>query len=336
MSLGRGLESLIPQQNQPDNHQDPADISGPEYLPAERQNSVNSANQPSAVFHIEVDKIEPNPQQPRRNFDEAALRELASSIREFGVIHPIVVTKIEKETEGGSDVSYQLVAGERRWLASKIAGLERIPAVVRSIPTDREKLELAIIENLQREDLNPIEAARAFSRLQDEFNLTQREIAARIGKSRESVANAVRLLNLPSHIQESVEQNRINESQARLLLAVSDLASQERLFKELLRNNLSVRELRSEIKKNKNKTNGQTADDLGEEYDPELIDIKEQLEAFFGAPVSLQKSGASGKIVITFYSPEELRNIISRLASGNGLDNPNDPEPTEESDDFVV
>src|SRR3989344_808909 len=127
------------------------------------------------VFLIEVDKISPNPQQPRRDFDETALQELAASIREFGILQPIVVTKLEKETELGTQIEYQLIAGERRWRASKMAGLERIPAIIKSVNLAKDRLELAIIENVQRENLNAIEAARAYARLQDEFGLTQRE-----------------------------------------------------------------------------------------------------------------------------------------------------------------
>src|SRR3989344_4719501 len=146
-----------------------------------------------AIFQIEVERITSNPHQPRREFNEEALKELANSIREFGVLQPLVVSKIERETENGTSVEYELIAGERRLMASKLAGLRTVPAIVRSTSSDKEKLELAIIENIQRADLNPIETARAFAKLQDEFKLTQREIAARLGKSREAVANSVRL-----------------------------------------------------------------------------------------------------------------------------------------------
>src|SRR3989338_8615740 len=142
---------------------------------------------PDPIFHIEADKIKPNPFQPRRDFDEESLKELGSSIREFGILHPIVVTKHEIETDHGTDVEYHLISGERRWRASKMVGLERIPAIIRAMPSERERLEMAIIENIQREDLNPIETARAYAKLQDQFGLTQREVAVRVGKSREVV-----------------------------------------------------------------------------------------------------------------------------------------------------
>lgn len=264
-----------------------------------------------SVFHIEVEKIKPNPHQPRRHFDEVALRDLASSIREFGVIQPLVVSKVEMETALGTAVEYQLIAGERRLMASKLAGLPRVPVIVRNVPLEREKLELAIIENLQREDLNPIENARAFSRLQDEFGLTQREIAVRLGKSRESVANTMRLLNLPSFIQDAVSKKQISESQGRLLLAVGDLAAQQKLFEDLLKESMSVRELKSRIKK---ESQGEdTAQLVHAQVDPELKFVKDQLESFLGTPVSIHRSGDSGKIVIDFYSEEELRGILQKI-----------------------
>lgn len=336
-SLGRGLESLIP----PDDGGKTGDTA--QTLPV-----INEPLRPAvslvpstppkpkkifdneAVFQIEVEKIKPNPDQPRRHFDEAALKELALSIREYGVLQPIVVSKIQHDTEEGSEVEYQLIAGERRLMAASMAGLPRIPAIIRSIGARREQLELAILENLQREDLTPIETARAFARLQDEFSLTQREIATKLGKSRESVANTLRLLNLPTSIQLALEEGKINESQGRLLLTVADLRSQERLFEELVRDSLSVRQLRSRLRT----VSGQSAKkDVPEsDADPELLEVKERLELFFGAPVRVQKNGDTGKIVISFYSPEELDNIMSRLAETQGV-----PDDTDDaSDEFVV
>lgn len=270
------------------------------------------------VFLIETNRISPNPQQPRRDFDEQELMELASSIREFGIIQPIVVTKVEKETETGTQVEYQLIAGERRWRAAKIAGLERIPAVIRSVNREQDRLELAIIENVQRANLNPIEAARAYAKLQDQFSLTQREIAVRIGKSRETIANVLRLLNLPTQLQEAVAKNTISESQARLLLSVSDPIQQQNLFEDILRSNLSVRELKSRIQKIK--TAGQTEElsTISTAPSPELASIQKTLEELLGTKVKIEKTGnppaGGGKITISFYSPEELEGIIQKLS----------------------
>lgn len=271
------------------------------------------------VFLIEVDKIKPNSQQPRRDFNDEQLRELAGSIREFGILQPLVVSKLEKETEAGTQVEYELIAGERRWLAAKLIGLERVPAIIRSIDLDRERLELALIENVQRADLNPLEAARAYARLQDEFKLTQREIAARIGKSRETVANTVRLLNLPQQMQAAVSTSQISESQARLLLSVVDLAQQQTLFEDLLRSNMSVRELKSRIRRIKGeKEEGRKEEEKAEmAIDPETLMVQRELEEFLGAKVKVEKTGPAGKITIAFYSPEELKGIISKLLEKN-------------------
>ncbi|TSC95737.1 MAG: Uncharacterized protein Athens101426_623 [Parcubacteria group bacterium Athens1014_26] len=266
------------------------------------------------VFHIETDKIKPNPFQPRRVFDEGALKELANSIREFGILHPLVVSKIEIQSEIGTSVEYQLIAGERRLMAAKIAGMERVPAIIKITPSDRERLELAIIENIQRENLNPIETARAYAKLQDQFGLTQREVASRLGKSREVVANAVRLLNLPSHIQEAVSQNQINESQARLLLMVSDLKEQQGLFDELIYSNLSVRELRHKINAKKESDAPPAVEAVKEiKIDPETEYMEEQLREALGAQVRVQKEGEGGKVTISFYSKEELQGLIQKL-----------------------
>ena len=282
---------------------------------------------PDPIFHIEADKIKPNPFQPRRNFDEESLKELASSIREFGILHPLVVNKHEIHTESGTAVEYHLISGERRLMAAKIAGLERVPAIVRATPTDRERLEMAIIENIQREDLNPIETARAYAKLQDQFGLTQREIAVRVGKSREVVANAIRLLNLPTEIQDSVAKGQINESQGRLLLMISDLKEQQDLFAELISSNLSVRDLRNKIRFAKEKS---VTPPLPP--DPVLESIEEQLREILGTKVKLQKEGLGGKLTISFYSPEELQGIIEKLTKTieEKTDLPNLSEPKEE------
>ena len=278
------------------------------------------------IFHIETDKIKPNPFQPRRNFDETALEELASSIREFGILHPIVVTKIETSSEFGTSVEYQLIAGERRLMAAKIVGLERIPAIVKAALTDRERLELAIIENIQRENLNPIETARAYAKLQDQFGLTQREVAVRVGKSRETVANAVRLLNLPSYIQDSVAQNKISESQGRLLLMVSDQKEQRVIFDDLIRNNMSVRELRNRISFRKPEVGASIE---SPSTDPETEHLEEQLREALGTKVKLQKEGDSGKLTINFYSQEELQNLIAKLVQSSQTQESESSNPDE-------
>lgn len=264
------------------------------------------------VFLIEVNKITPNPYQPRREFDDEELKNLASSIGEFGILQPLVVTKITEETPGGTEVRYQLIAGERRFRAAQIIGLERVPAVIKNVALDKERLEMAIVENVQRANLNPIESARAYNRLADEFKLTQREIAQRIGKSREVIANTMRLLNLPTVVQEALSRGEVGESQARMLLGLEDPKQQQSLFEEIIRNNLSVRELKNKIdylKSAKREPEGTAAGVI----DPEALSIKQQLEEALGAPVQVDKSGQSGTIKIQFSSPEELYALLERL-----------------------
>ncbi len=257
-----------------------------------------------SVFHIELDKIAPNPYQPRREFDQTELEELAQSIREFGVLQPIIVSKIIKEAESGAEVEYHIIAGERRWRASKLARLERIPAIVKKVDTGRAKLELALLENIQRSNLNPLEAARAYARLQDEFGLTQREIATRIGKSREAVANAMRLLNLPSQIQDALALGKLSESQGRALLSVHDPAEQLRMFDDLLNKKTTVRVMKDMATA--------TAEDPQRKY------WEGQLEERIGAPVKIKRQGGGGTIGIQYYSSEELQGILQRLI-GDGM-----------------
>ncbi|MDP1719294.1 MAG: ParB/RepB/Spo0J family partition protein [bacterium] len=283
------------------------------------------------VFLIEVDKISPNPQQPRRNFDPEELRNLANSIREFGILQPITVTKVETESELGTEVAYQLIAGERRWQASRLLGLERIPAIIRSITLEKERLELAVLENVQRADLNPIESARAYSRLQDEFAMTQREIAARIGKSREVIANTMRLLGLPTAVQEAISRNQISESQGRLLLTIDDPGQQQLLMEDLLRSNMSVRELKSRIQRMK-RVETPAMDGIMPApifVDPETEDLQRTLESALGTPVKVDRSGETGKLIITFYSPEELNGIVAKLTQvSTPIENPQSEPPS--------
>jgi ParB family chromosome partitioning protein len=327
--LGKGLESLIPPQkgdfgaNEPVRPSEPAQPVQPEPQPqVQPQPQPQAHPQPQAkkedviaesVFHIEVEKIKPNPSQPRRDFNPDSIRDLASSIREFGILQPLVVTKIERETPTGLDVEYQLIAGERRFLASKLLGLRVVPAIIRKVNLEREKLELAVIENIQRENLNPVETARAFQRLQEEFHLTQREIAAKLGKSRETVANSVRLLDLPAYIQEALQKGDITESHGRLLLAVEDPAAQKKLFDDISLYRLTTRDVKERVERLRRPYgSGVVADDEAN-LPPEVRAMKESLAASLGAPVEIKKGVNTGRISITFYSQEELENILRRL-----------------------
>jgi len=266
------------------------------------------------VFHLEVSKIVSNPHQPRKNFNEDGIRELAYSIREFGFLQPLVVTRVERETPVGVDVSYQLIAGERRLMAAKMLGLEIVPAIIRNVDLEIEKLQLAVIENIQRENLNPIEAARAFQRLQEEFHLTQREIAAKLGKSRETVANSVRLLDLPAYAQEALEKGNITESHGRFLLAIENPGAQKRLFDDIVLNKLTTRDVKERVRREKEP--GLSGLASGDALSPELKMMQERLSAELGTPVSIHKKGEeSGKIEISFYSKEELQNILDKFGT---------------------
>ncbi len=256
-------------------------------------------------------------------FDEAALRDLANSIREFGILQPIVVTKVEKESPTGIDVGYELIAGERRLLAAKSLGLARVPAIIRNVNLEREKLELAVIENIQRENLNAIETARAFQRLQEEFRMTQREIAAKLGKSRESVANTMRLLDLPEYIRAAVEHQQLSESHARLLLAIQEPAAQKHLFEDIVHNHLTIREAKERVDRGMAPAHAEDGTPRRgrppkseEKLPPELRAMQDTLSMDLGAPVEIYQGQAKGSITITFYSEEELRGIMQRLGKG--------------------
>jgi ParB family chromosome partitioning protein len=264
-----------------------------------------------AIFYLEVSKIAPNENQPRKHFDEEAIKELAASIREFGILQPIVVTKHEIEVPHGTEVNYELIAGERRLMAAKSLGMERIPAIIRHVDQRRERLELAIIENLQREDLSPVEMARAFARLTDEFRLTQREIASRLGKSRETVANTLRLLDLPTYIQDAIGKGEVSESHGLFLLGIDDPSLQQQLFHELVANRLTIRELRERARRVK--PSKAEKDEQGAA--PEVKMFEEKLSSELGTPVSIQQKGESGKITINFYSKEELAQIVERMSA---------------------
>ena len=219
-TFGKGLESLIPKKS--------------------AQNVPASEIKKEPIFYLEIEKIKSNPYQPRKNFDQDGLKALADSIKEHGILQPILVSRIEKE----GMTEYQLVAGERRLLASKMVGLMQVPAIVRD-PTEQEKLEISIIENVQRLDLNPMEKAEAYKKLQQEFGFLQKDIAKMVGRSRESVANTLRLVDLPTEIKQALQDERITEGHARAMLAVSDPQKQKALFVKTLRDGLNVREVES-------------------------------------------------------------------------------------------
>lgn len=266
----------------------------------------------NSIFWVEVDRIQPNPYQPRRVFDEGKLSELSESIRQYGVLQPLVVTRVETAKEdGGLAVQYELIAGERRLRASKMAGLTQVPVTIRTgEDSNRMKLELAIIENLQREDLNAIDRARAFERLVSEFEFKHAQVAQKVGKSREYVSNSIRLLALPEEMQLSLARGEITEGHTRPILMLADRPEeQETLFKEVLYKKLTVREAESIARR--------IAHDRVRKkeraYSPEIIELEQKLTDTLGTRVQIESREVGGKIVIDFFSDEDLRNLLQSL-----------------------
>ncbi len=264
-----------------------------------------------SVFWIPTEKIKPNPYQPRTEFDEVALKGLAESIRSYGILQPIVVTRLEKETETGTAVEYEIVAGERRFRAAGLLGLREVPVIIRREEPAKVRLELALVENVQRQDLNALERAKAYKRLMDEFGVDQKEIALRIGKSRESVANTVRILMLPENIQQAVADGKITEGHTRPLLMLSGRAEeQQELFQDILDHSISVREA-ERISRRIARERARKVEDLPT---AETRAVEERLGSLLGTRVEIHKdNGGRGKISIEFFSDEELYGITSKL-----------------------
>ena len=264
-----------------------------------------------SVFWIDIGRIQPNPYQPRRDFSEEGLASLAESIRQYGVLQPLVVSRTDVEKpEGGLESLYELIAGERRLRASKLAGLSQVPVVIRHGDTNITKLELAIIENLQREDLNAIDRAKALKKLIEDFGISHAETAAKIGKSREYVSNSLRLLSLPEHMQTAVVVKEISEGHARTLLALNDRPEErETLFKEITLKRLSVRAAeriaRSIAQERVRKYHRKT---------PEMVEIEKTLTETLGTRVIIETNAEGGRLLIDFFSPDDLSSLVESLA----------------------
>ncbi|MFH1782019.1 MAG: ParB/RepB/Spo0J family partition protein [Candidatus Omnitrophota bacterium] len=281
--LGRGLGALIPDKA------------------SQSQSKILDSSIIQGIANIPIDKINANKYQPREGFDKQSLEDLAASIREKGVIQPVLVRAKGSE--------YELIAGERRYRAAKSLNLTHIPAIIKDV-SDLDSFELAIIENVQRENLNPIDQAKAYKRLIDEFNLTQEKIADTIGKDRATVANIVRLLKLPQKIQENVSRGTISMGHAKAILGLQDPQEQMRLFTKLVKNDLSVRDTERYAK---NISTGQKK--TIKEKDPNLTSLEEELRNALGTKVKIIRSKKGGKIEIEFYSDNDLEKIITLLKS---------------------
>lgn len=275
--LGRGLNALIPEKEQPDG--------------SELTQSIN---------HIEITRIKSNPFQPRMDFDPEAQNELKSSIKEKGIIQPVTVREING--------NYELISGERRLRAVAELGIEKVPAYIIEVNSKEEMLELAIIENVQREKLNPIEQAVAFQRLIDECSLTQEDVARKIGKDRTTITNMLRLLRLPGNIQKSVQQEEISMGHARALLAVDDPDGQQEIWKKTVKNSYSVRKLEKIIK------DWQEGKIKEKELKPRrsvfIQKVEDDLRELFGTKVVVRSKKEGGSVDIEFYSPEDLNRLL--------------------------
>lgn len=279
-ALGRGLSALIPIQE-------------------------DSSNDSSTFINCDISLIVPNRYQPRTIFSEEELSDLSRSIIEQGVIQPLIVRK--------ADSGYELIAGERRLRASKLAGLETVPVVIKDI-SDTEMLEMAIVENIQRENFGAIEEADAYQRLIDEFNLTQDQVASRVGKSRSAVANFLRLRQLPSHIKESINNNLISMGHARSLLGASDNQQQDRAWQMVIEKKLSVRETEKLIKKMKADAEKELQKPSPSDSDSiYFASVAEKLSGRFGTKVQIKRKGKKGRVEIDFYSDSDLERLLSFL-----------------------
>ena len=273
--LGKGLEALIP-----------------------------TAPGAPGVRDVDVDSIVPNPRQPRQALDPQALQELATSIKEQGLVQPVVVTQVEGR--------YQLLVGERRWRAAKLAGLEMVPVVIREA-TPQQMVELALVENLQREDLNPLETATAYQQLVDEFGMTQQQVADRVGKNRVTVTNTLRLLNLPAKVKEALLADDISEGHARALLRLRGAKQQVQALEAIIKGALSVRQTEQLVRRmiEEPKTRPKPA-----EKSPELKALEDKFRQALGTKLSLTRGNRGGKLVIYFYSDEELQGIYDLIVGG--------------------
>ena len=278
-ALGKGINALIPdfEMGVPESHE----------------------NGPAKNTELLIDEISPNRFQPRKYFDDDKLEELVTSIRDNGVLQPIVVQKVE--------AGYELVVGERRWRASKKAGLKKIPAVIREV-TDAQALELAIIENIHRQDLNPIEEADAYARLADEFALTQEMIAKRVGKSRTAVANTLRLLKLSRNIKEDLISGKISMGHARALLGLDNAGQMEALRKEIFKQDLTVRQIESRVSRLKQSLSKKPVS-LVSKKNIFIKDLEKEFERRLGTKVDIKSAKKGGKLVVTYYSDDDLDRI---------------------------
>lgn len=301
--LGRGLGALISNLNASQNNFKKEEKTSELFNFA--QQSTNKIDEQN-ILKIPVEKIKTNPEQPRQNFNHEAMEELVNSILEHGILQPLIASKDEEQG------FYQLIAGERRLKAAQIAGLKTVPIIIREAQKSK-KLQLALVENIQRQNLNPIEEARAYQRLIDEFNLTQEEVAKKVGKNRATIANILRILSLPKEIQEALSSSKINLGHAKIILGLNNPKEQLKLFEKILRYELNVRETEN-VKKNTSARRLQK----NITTDPNLEENEQQLRETLGTKVKIFPKQKGGQIIIEYYSDEELGEIINKICKNYG------------------
>jgi len=261
------------------------------------------------VWKIAIDKLRPSAFQPRNHFEKDKLEELAQSIKVSGIIQPIVARK-------NGSAGYEIIAGERRWRAAQLAGLHEVPVVLKELD-DRATLEMAIIENVQREDLNPIEEAEAYQRLAEEFSLTQQQVSEKVGKERATVANAVRLLQLPYEVREMVARKELTAGHAKVLLGLDNAFDQKKWANQVLKENLTVRKLEKLLKKDETEIKNELSADDKSGVRKKLVDgLSEELQKLLGTKVAIDYHEGKGKISINFYTDDQLTSVIDRIREG--------------------
>lgn len=279
----------------------PAPQPAPVATPAQSVPADKVSYADAQIQEIEVSQVVANPYQPRKVFNPEALQELADSIREHGVIQPLVVTRTE--------TGFEIVVGERRFRASQLAGLTRVPAIIKQKLEDQTKLEVALIENIQRQELNAIEEAQAYDRLIKNFNMTQEQVAKKVGKSRPAITNTLRLLNLPAEIQRAVVEGKISEGHARAILGLpDDVERQILLYKTIVEQGLNVRQVESKVRELTARRQIDAA-----APDPQIMALETQLRSTLGTQVKIQRQGRGGRITIEFFSEEELDDLIKKM-----------------------
>ncbi|WP_230398649.1 ParB/RepB/Spo0J family partition protein [Novisyntrophococcus fermenticellae] len=302
--LGKGLDSLIPSNAMKGKKEKNTDQENNNVKVVEKV--VEKIVEKPADIYLKLSDIEPNREQPRKTFDEDSLMELADSIKQFGIIQPILVQK--------KDEYYEIIAGERRWRAAKLVGLKKVPVIIKNF-TDQEMVEISLIENIQRENLNPIEEAIAYKRLIDEFSLRQDEVAERVSKSRTTITNSMRLLKLNNKVQQMVVDEMISTGHARALLVIEDLDMQYTVAMKVFDDKLSVRETEKLVKEimNPKKKNDKQVDFT---LDAIYKNLEEKIKGILGTKAFIRRSGKQkGKIEIEYYSQDELERIMDLLES---------------------